>query len=112
MRQADRLLGANVFPDPDMETYLNELAKYYGEDTEPVEPGATVPKGWCMVIPTYAEVAWEVADIMESRRELDLPAWSKEEAEAFLKEKQSAIRSIVWDAGEVYIRDMMREQVR
>ena len=38
MRQADRLLGANIFPDPDMETYLNELAKYYGEDTEPAEP--------------------------------------------------------------------------
>ena len=110
MRQADKLLGANIFPDPDMETYLNEMAKYYGEDTEPVEPNATVPKGWCMVIPSYAEVAWEVEHIMESRRELDLPAWSREEAEAFLKEKQSAIRSIVWDAGEVYIRDMMRSE--
>jgi len=37
MRQADKLLGANIFPDPDMETYLSEMAKHYGieEDSIP-----------------------------------------------------------------------------
>ena len=103
MRQADKLLGANIFPDPDMETYLSDMARHYGIEEDPIPT-------WTTKFPTYAEVAWEVEHIMESRRELDLPAWSKEEAEAFLKEKQSAIRSIVWDAGEVYIRDMMREE--
>ena len=106
MKRADHLLGNNIepsfpFDNSTAEQYLDDMFDHYQAET--VEPT------WTTKFPTYAEVAWEVEHIMESRRELDLPAWSKEEAEAFLKEKQSAIRSIVWDAGEVYIRDMMRE---
>ena len=107
MRQADHLLGNNIdpsfpFDNSTAEQYLDDMFDHYQAET--VEPT------WTTKFPTYAEVAWEVEHIMESRRELDLPAWSREEAEAFLKEKQSAIRSIVWDAGEVYIRDMMRSE--
>jgi len=108
MRQADHLLGNNIdpsfpFDNSTVEQYLNDMFDHYQAET--VEPT------WTTKFPSYAEVAWEVEHIMESRRELDLPAWSKEEAEAFLKEKQSAIRDYVWDAGECYIRDMMREEV-
>ena len=107
MRQADHLLGNNIessfpFDSSTAEQYLDDMFDHYQAET--------VESAWTTKFPTYAEVAWEVEHIMESRRELDLPAWSREEAEAFLKEKQSAIRSIVWDAGEVYIRDMMRSE--
>jgi len=107
MKRADHLLGNNIepsfpFDNSTAEQYLDDMFNHYQAET--------VESAWTTKSPSYAEVAWEVEHIMESRRELDLPAWSKEEAEAFLKEKQSAIRSIVWDAGEVYIRDMMCDE--
>ena len=36
MRQADKLLGANIFPDPDMETYLSDMARHYGIEEDPI----------------------------------------------------------------------------
>ena len=36
MRQADKLLGANIFPDTDMETYLSEMARHYGIEEDPI----------------------------------------------------------------------------
>ena len=107
MKYADHLLGNNIdpsfpFDSSTAEQYLDDMFDYYQAET--VEPT------WSTKFPTYAEVAWEVAHIHESREELELPAWSEEEAEAFLKEKQNAIRDIVWDVGECYIRDMMRDE--
>ena len=57
----------------------------------------------------YAIVRWQVEDIHNMRKEMELPKWEDHEAEAFLEVNDSSISDMMASTGWEWIRELLED---
>ena len=57
----------------------------------------------------YAIVRWQVEDIHNMRKEMELPKWEDHEAEAFLVVNDSSISDMMASTGWEWIRELLED---
>jgi len=57
----------------------------------------------------YAEASWEVEDIHDLRKDLEIPKWEDHEAEAFLEVHEDSIRELMTQSAWEWIMDLLQD---